>query len=152
MCRTWRQTLRRTMESIQATVLSSGIKTHGRRMFFYKLIPSVFHQTCLDIHPKIPLKCDFSIWAGPNPLTFLSANFQIKLAPLILYKLIYTSTFKSTVKDISNFRYSNRKIITLVCNIYWNFSIWSHKNLTTAIDIAVHLIKKNHNYCFNYLH
>jgi hypothetical protein len=45
--------------------------------------------------------------------TFWSANFQIKLAPLILYTtLIYTSTLKSTV--ISNFRYSNQKIITCV--------------------------------------
>ena len=51
-----------------------------------------------DLHPKTPLKCDFSIWAGPNTFTFWSANFQIKLAPLILYTtLVYTSTLKSTV-------------------------------------------------------
>ena len=67
-------------------LLSSGIKTHGRRMFsFIDLFPPYFIKLCLNIHPKIPLKCDFSIWAGPNLLTFWSANFQIKLAPLILY-------------------------------------------------------------------
>ena len=50
-----------------------------------------------------------------NPFTFWSANFQIILAPLILYiTLVYTSTLKSSVKDISNFRYSIQKIITLI--------------------------------------
>ena len=37
----------------------------------------------------------------PNAFTFWSANFQIKLAPLILYTtLVYTSTLKSTVQKI----------------------------------------------------
>jgi hypothetical protein len=92
-------------------LLSSGIKTHGRRLFsFIDLFPLYFIKLCLNIHPKIPLKCDFSIWAGPNPFTFWSAHFQIKLASLILYTtLVYTSTLKSSLKDISKFRYSNKK-------------------------------------------
>jgi hypothetical protein len=50
------------------------------------------------LHPQTPLKYDFSISAGPNTFTFWSANFQIKLAPLIPYTtLVYTSTLKSTV-------------------------------------------------------
>ena len=82
---------------------------------FIDLFPLYFIKLCQNIHPKTPLKCDFSIWAGPNTFTFWSANFQFKLAPLILYTtLVYTSTLKSSLKDISNIRYSNQKIITLV--------------------------------------
>jgi hypothetical protein len=58
---------------------------------------SVLYKYIRHIHPKTPLKCDFFIWAGPNTFTFWSANFQIKLAPLILYTTpVYTSTLKST--------------------------------------------------------
>ena len=65
---------------------------------YNKLRPPYFIKLCLNIHPEIPLKCDFSIWARPNPFSFWSANFQIKLAPLILYTtLVYTSSLKSTV-------------------------------------------------------
>jgi hypothetical protein len=40
-------------------LLSSGIKTHGRRLFsFIDLFPPYFIKLCLNIHPKIPLKCD----------------------------------------------------------------------------------------------
>ena len=95
-------------------LLSSGIKTHGRSLFsFIDLFPPYFIKLCLNIHPKIPLKCDLSIWAGPNPFTFWSANFQIKLAPLILYTTLVYFYFKIySLKNISNFRYSNKKIIT----------------------------------------
>jgi hypothetical protein len=42
--------------------IASGIKTHGRRLFsFMDLFPPYFIKLCLNIHPKIPLKCDFSI-------------------------------------------------------------------------------------------
>jgi hypothetical protein len=73
-------------------LLSAGIKTHGRRLFsLIDLFPPYFIQLCQNIHPKTPLKCDFSICTGPNTFTFWSANFQIKLAPLILYTtLVYT--------------------------------------------------------------
>ena len=65
---------------------------------FIDLFPPYIIKLCQNIHPKTPLKCDISIWAGPNLFTFWSANFQIKLAPLILYTtLVYTSTLKSTV-------------------------------------------------------
>jgi hypothetical protein len=47
------------------------------------------------------------IWAGPNTFTFWFANFQIKLAPLIRF-----TTLVYSLKDISNFRYSNQKSIT----------------------------------------
>jgi hypothetical protein len=67
----------------------------------YIIIPSVFHKTLSKYTPKNSFKCDFSIWAGPNTFTFWSANFQIQLAPLILYAtLVYTSTLKSTVYKI----------------------------------------------------
>jgi hypothetical protein len=46
---------------------------------FIDLFPPYFIKLCQNIHPKTPLKCDFSIWAGPNTFTFWSANFQIKL-------------------------------------------------------------------------
>ena len=81
-------------------LLSSAIKTHGRRLSsFIDLFSPYFIKLCINIHPKIPLKNDFSIRAGPNPFTFWSANFQIKLAPLILYTtLVYSSTLKSTIQ------------------------------------------------------
>jgi hypothetical protein len=60
-------------------LLSSGIKANGRRLFSFKdLFLPYFIKLCLNIHPKIPLKCDFSIRAGPNPFTFWSTNFQIE--------------------------------------------------------------------------
>ena len=35
---------------------------HGRRLFsFIDLLPPYFIKLCLNIHPNIPLKCDFSI-------------------------------------------------------------------------------------------
>jgi hypothetical protein len=43
-------------------LLSSGIKTHGCRLFsFIDLFLPYFIKLCLNIHPKIPLKYDFSI-------------------------------------------------------------------------------------------
>ena len=43
-------------------LLSSGITTHGRRLFsFIDLFPPYFIKLFLNIHQKIPLKCDFSI-------------------------------------------------------------------------------------------
>jgi hypothetical protein len=48
-------------------LLSSEIKTNGRRLFsLIDLFPPYFIKICLNIHPKIPLKCDFSIWATPD--------------------------------------------------------------------------------------
>ena len=82
-------------------IVFRDLKPRPQAVLFYRLIPSVFHQTLSNIHPTTPLKCDFSIWAGPNTFTFWSANFQIKLAPLILYTtLVYTSTLKSAVQKI----------------------------------------------------
>ena len=80
-------------------LLSSGIKTHDRSMFsLIDLFPPYFIKLCLNIHPKIPLICDFSISAGPNPFTFWSTNIKLKLVPLILYKtLVYISNLKSIV-------------------------------------------------------
>ena len=102
-CKRWWRALRRTMESFGWP--SSVYCPQG----LIDLFPPYFIKLCQNIHPKTPLKCDISIWAGPNTFTFWSASFQIKLAPLILYTtLVYTST------DISNFRYSNQKMITLV--------------------------------------
>jgi hypothetical protein len=76
---------------------------------------------------------------GPNMFTFWSANFQIKLAPLILYTtLVYTSTLKSSLKDISNFRYSNQKIITLVSII----TKVESSNLTHGKVYSIHYVIK----------
>ena len=36
------------------------IVLRAQAVLFYRLIPSVFHKT-QNIHPKTPLKCDFSI-------------------------------------------------------------------------------------------
>ena len=103
-------------------LLSSGIKTHDRRLFsFIDLFPSYFIKLCQNIHPKTPLKCDFSIWAGPNTFTLWFANFQIKLAPLIRFTtLVLHFYFKIySLKDISNFRYSNQKSITFFFILPW---------------------------------
>ena len=125
-------------------LLSSGIKTHGHRLFFFiDLFPPYFIKLYLNIHPKSPLKSDTSIWAGPNPFTFWSANFLIKLGHLILYKaLVYTSTLKSSLKDISNFRYSKQNIITLIFVFYYctyNYSITVYLILTWVSNEYVHI-------------
>jgi hypothetical protein len=50
----------------------------SRRLFsFIDLFPPYFIKLCQNIHPKTPLKSNFSIWAGPNTFTFWSANFQM---------------------------------------------------------------------------
>ena len=79
----------------RVSIVLRDLSPRPQAVLFNRLIPSVFHKT-QNIHPKTPLKCNVSIWAGPNTFPFWSANFQIKLAPLILYTtLVYTSTLKN---------------------------------------------------------
>jgi hypothetical protein len=82
----------------RVSIVLRDLNPRPQVVLFYRLIPSVFHKTLSIYTPKTPLKCDFSIRAEPNTFTFWSANFQIKIAPLILYTtLVYTSTLKSTI-------------------------------------------------------
>ena len=67
-------------------------------VLFHRLIPFVFHQTLSKYTPKHSFKMRFFYMSRAKSFTFWSANFPIKLAPLILYAtLVYTSTLKSIV-------------------------------------------------------
>jgi hypothetical protein len=89
-------------------------------VLFYWLIPSVFHKTL----SKYTLKNSFKMWFFymsrakyvhflvcklPNWISTLDSLHNSRLH---FYFKIYS------LKDISNFRYSNQKIITLVLTIY----------------------------------
>ena len=61
----------------RVSIVLRDLNPRPQAVLFYILFPSVFHKTLSKYTPK---------------------NFQIKLAPLILYTtLVYPSTLKSTV-------------------------------------------------------
>ena len=51
---------------------------------FVQNVLEAFLKLCQTIYLKTPLRCDYLTCAGPTTFTVWSANFQIKLAPLIL--------------------------------------------------------------------
>ena len=83
---------------LRVSIALRDLNPRPQAVLFNRFIPSVFHKTLSKYKHKNSFKMRFSIWAERNTFTFWSANFQIKLAPLILYTtLVYTSTLKSTV-------------------------------------------------------
>ena len=119
-CRRLWRVLRRTMESFgwrsRVSIVLRDLNSRPQAVLFHRLIPSVFHKTLSKYTPNNSFKMHFSIWAGPIPFTFWSAIFQIKISTLdSLHNSCLHFYFKIySLKDISNFRYSNNKNITLI--------------------------------------
>jgi hypothetical protein len=105
--------IQRPVVTVEAIWGQMNYLTLKRELKVWKYIFNLFHFEMLiqNRNPKFRPLCLFVLTfheyearfvfgfrAGPNTFTFWSANFQIKLAPLILYTtLVYTSTLKSTV-------------------------------------------------------
>ena len=45
----------------RVSIVLRDLNTRPQAVLFYRLLPSVFHKLCQNIHPKTPLKCNISI-------------------------------------------------------------------------------------------
>ena len=119
-CMWWWRALRRTMESFgwpSSVYCPQGIlNPRPHSILFNRLIPSVFHKTFSKYTPKNSFKKRFLYMSRAKYVHFLVCKLpnwisnldSLHNSHLHFYFKIYS------LKDISNFRYSNQKIITLV--------------------------------------